>query len=303
MSSIPFTFSLPTNCLRYVPLLTPAVKEHSCEVDESLLIWRRRGVTLIAVAATWAGLFSSASIITSLAVPILIILGVWLLDQMRAEDGADAKAVTEYLNQPAPSSSATLRIQEGYFAARSLVSKAGPRKIEVLNKMNETGSGLLRDVPNLAVFQLLLEEGANAKGIDSYGPYFQAVAAQEDPRFLQHFLRHYQPKPKDFAPNIQVNLWSDLKSLQAAELLHGCDFTPNVQNSQGRTPLMQVVITLGNFWCEDDGQCKFTIEEHVRVLLKYGADPTVTCEGKTAAQMTANPAVQAILAEAANPPG
>lgn len=285
---------LPTECsgpLRYVPLLTPAVEKDSCEEDKSLLVWRE-GITMIAVgAAIYSGLFSSASLITMLAVPIIIFLSITLLDRMRAENGADRKAVNEYLNSDAPSIFATNRIQRSLQAAQWLV-----KENRDLNKRDLHNRGLLSEFTNEDVFKLLVSNWKGSiNGGDALGPFFQRIVSLANPSRLEYVLKAGKVRLEDISEENQVNCWYLLGSVRAGELLKEYGFNVNVQ-FDGYTGLLKVAESEA---FREHFQPNFPVVEHVRTLLKLGANRkmTVIHEGvcKNAALLTANPAVRDIL--------
>jgi hypothetical protein len=280
---------------RRLPLLTPAVKEDSCEVDHELLSSRINAVGIAAIGAMVASMilvtaFPTAIFATHLS--CLLVLGISLpLDMWLAERAADIKAVNEYLNMSYPSKSATFRIQCNFKAAQLLVSKNGD-----VNKVNQEGNGLLAFCPNLRVFKLLINYGANIKSLDKHGiPYFQRAVEDENPVYLEYILKSKKVKPDDFDPTQQVDFWTNLGSIQAGSLLKNYGFNVNVRDKKEYTPLLKIVKEASIMLY----MRKLGISAHISTLLNCGADRSMTIDDngiqKNALQINTNPAIRNIL--------
>jgi hypothetical protein len=278
---------------RWVPLLTPAVKQDSCNVDHDLLFSRIYTIA-IAIIGT-AGILSAVFPAAIIAIPLFPILsmGIVFLDMWIAERAANVKAVNEYLKMSYPSKSATFRIQHNFKAAQLLIDKMGD-----LNKINEEGLRLLEYAPDINVFELLTSHGANIKTLDKNGiSYFERAVANENPAYLDSILRNSLVKPEDFNPTEQIKFWTNLGSVKAAYLLKQFGFNVNVRDNEGYTPLLRVV--------KDHALIPFRmvrklgIEAHVTTLLNCGADRSITVLEagieKNAMQINTDPAVRMIL--------
>ena len=280
---------------RWVPLISPAVKEGFCEVDHSLIQSRIGKVGLAAIALLVAAfVIASACPAASFLIPLpTLLLFLIPLDSWIAERAANVKAVNEYLDMNYPSRGATFRIQHNLGAARLLVSRNGN-----LNKLNEEGNHLLGYIPDLNVFKHLVDHGINLKGIDRYGtPFFQQIVEESNPAFLEYVLTQNKVAAADFTPAQQVGLWLHLGNLKAGPMLARHGFDVNVRGDRGFTPLLTLVKDI-------PGRFGFTVGHklgpamHAKTLLESGADKSLTVEDggqKNALQISTNPAVREVL--------
>lgn len=292
------SISLPNDNLnhwRWIPLLTPAVKEDYCDVDYSLLSSRivTVGIAIIATMGSSMLLAASFPIAAINAVPLSVLLfGILPLDSWIAERAANVKAVNEYLNMSYPSKSATSRIQHNFKAAQLLVSKNGD-----VNKVNEEGDKLLAYVPDLNIFKLLIDHGVDVKSLDKYGtPYFQRAVEDENPAYLEYILRSSKAKSTDFDSKQQMHFWKNLGSVKAGYLLKSYGFDINIKDNEGYTPLLRIVENAsGRFYTRN----KLGIGAHVSALLNCGADRSITVDvngtQKNAMQINTNQAIRNIL--------
>ena len=288
------------NKCQWIPLLTPALKEDSCEVDRSLSTSRANKITLIAITAMVSTLILSLTFIPNaiIAAPIfLLVMGIIPLDIWLTARAANKIAVNEYLYKNFPSQSATNLIQHNFKAAQLLIKNNGN-----VNKLNENLQTLLDGTPNLDVFKLLINSGADVKILDNRRTsYFQKFVENKNPVYLEYILKNNLIKCDDFDSTKQVKLWTKLGSSKAGELLKKHGFDVNVRDNQGYTPLLRMAEEASRRVRSSYtlSSKKLSIFNHITTLLNCGADRTMTITvddvEKNAMQLTTNPAIKDLL--------
>jgi hypothetical protein len=225
-----------------------------------------------------------AIIVAAMLSPPLI---VEPLDEWIAQKAANVKAVGQYLNMRLPSPSATSRIQHNLSAAQLLVRTS--KKGEVVNKIDSDGYRLLDDQPNLNIFKLLIDHGADVRMLSKDKmTYFEKAIKDKEirPDYLKYVLETGKVTPEHFTPDQQVHFWTKVDRFEIGQLLIKYGFNVNVTDSTGDTPLLKLAKQGLN-------------SQAVSALLNCGADPTITVlhEGaqKNALEITKSESIRHIL--------
>jgi len=281
---------------RWIPLLTPAVKENSCEVDDHLLNSRITVVVkaaLVVLVSTMLLAIAFPTAISTMPLSFLLFGGAPLLDWWIAERATNLKAVNEYLGKAPPSKSATFLIQHNLKAAQLLIRKKGD-----INKVNECRARLLEFCSNLDVFKLLIDHGADIKGLGFCGfSYFHSVVKDENPAYLEYVLKKGKAAPCDFDATEQIQFWQMLGSIRAGHLLIKHGFNVNIKDEDGYTPLLRVVQAASDVFYV----ARLNIQVLISTLLACGADPLITIDDEGIqknAMDIANPKIRGILKRA-----
>jgi len=275
---------------RWLPLLTPAVKENSCEIDNSLLELRIAVVVAAALAVLVPAMLLTIAFPMAISVVPLsfLLLGAMPLDTWIAERAANLKAVDEYLNNRFPSGSAAFRLRNNFKAVQLLIHRKGD-----VNKVDERGERLLDYCSNLDIFKLLINNGANIKGINKFGTsYFQKAIENRNPAYLEYVLKKDKAAPLDFNATEQIQFWQNLGNIGAGHLLIKHGFNVNIKDEYGYTPLLRVVEAASKL-------CDVARLDLIIMLLICGADPTITINDEEGVQKNAmdiaSPQIRKIL--------
>jgi hypothetical protein len=290
----------------WVPLVTPAVKSDSCEVDCELLEARVTklfffyiGLSAVSLCSLFVYPAAFIPIYLTALVSAAVLFTVRLLDEWIAKRAANVKAVNEYLTMNYPSEAATQRILYHLSAAQLLVKKSKPGDI---NKINEVGDSLIGALPGygskLEVFKLLVDHGADLKATNRHRvSAFKTIVEIEDPAHLEYVLKNKKVIPSDFTPDQQVTFWLNVRNSKAIHLLKYYGFNINIKDSKGYTPLLRVVQKISTydsiFWP------KLGPIKYIAALLNCGADRSATVlengVEKNAAALNTNPALRHLL--------
>lgn len=247
----------------YLPLLTPAVKEGSCTVDDDLLL-QRFTIVAAAVFATLAVTLSLQILVFSPFTPFfpcsllpvaITAVAVVALDNRKANQSADQAAAHAYHQNYAPSNKATFRIRHHLSAAKLLVktTKVGDLA-RILNKKNEAGNGLLDYNTDFDIFTLLVKKGANLREKDQYGwSYFRRLVNRGELNSLKWVLEHNIITPNNLDKEEQVQCWLYFKTEKIAHLLVEHRFNPNIQSfhKDGNIALARLH-SLPTIYCDRD---------------------------------------------------
>jgi|GEM_PF-1724031 len=291
------------NDWRWLPLLTPAVKKNTCEIDYDLITQRVHRIHRIAMAALVILLSIMLSpIVFPMAVkiiPLVRLLAITvvplgflapLLDPWIAGRAVGRKAVDEYLGEAPPSKSATLHIQRNLKAAELLIARNGDP-----NRINEDRGALLDHCSKLDVFKLLINNGADIKGVNKFGTsYFQKAVESRNPACLEYVLKQGKAAPSDFDATEQVQFWKNLGSIRAGHLLSEYGFDVNIKDKDEYTPLLRLVQAASKVYYRGN----IGIQAHISTLLACGADRSITINDKGVkknAMEIANPEIREIL--------
>lgn len=237
-----------SNIIKQIPLITPALKAGSCEIDRTLLNKRIRNIFLISIALVIAAVFHPSFIFPLAALAIWVIPA---LDTYRTERALDQRAVNEYLNpNHAPSRLATEHIYSNIRVVKELINK----KVD-LNRKNDKNEKILVlgnffgiEYYDLKIFKLLLKGGYDIK------PDFYNLLKDSNFEYLEFALKENIIKVEDFSKKQQSSFLLDYaKSLKTLRLLidHGFKIDPKVKGLSN--------LKLGNF-------------EIFKLLLKNGYD-------------------------------
>lgn len=289
------------HCPRWIPIITPAVNENSCEVDHFLLIARIATIFFTSISFLVVslllcphGMFCVICIIS----PSL--MGLPSIDWWLANKAANIKAVDEYVKKNAPSTSATYRIIKNLSAAKLLVSEGGD-----LNKLNEKGQRFFSSTyalgSDMKVFQYFVDQGIDliTKTDSKNKTIFRSIVERENPEYLRYVLSNNKVKPNDINTDEQVELWINIGSSKTGKILHQYEFNVNVRDKEGFTPLHRLVRAISE---NKYFNWQFPLPEAlVNTLLECGADKNLTVkvngEEKTALQLCSDPAVKKIIEE------
>ena len=258
--------------LKWIPLLSPAIKKNSCEIDRDLLTYRAQIITYVAIALVFPVLpLVPYYPIVIIVVPLSSIMGMvttLILDSWLTEKAADVKAAEEYIKLCYPSYHATYRIQNRANAAKCLALLQGN-----FNKRNENGECILSSLYNFETFKTALNHGAQLTQRNARGEkiLFQ-VTAHKDYRYLKYALENHFIQVEDLSSNDQAEIWRTIENREAAFLLKKHGFDPNTTNSQGYTALMMIVKNASR--TGTSGYGNFTHVQRVSALLNCGADAT-----------------------------
>lgn len=294
-----------SSVLRYVPFLTPAIKEYTYEIDRELLDKR---LQLIAIAT-----FASIAAITTFAlktlplvtlmIPCTLLLAVSpFIDLWLTKRAIDRKAAQEFISMQFPTVSATNHIRGSYKTIKLLINRKGD-----LNKLNEQGQRILTNIYNFDCFKLLVDNGANVNLSDenrSNEPYVINFLSKSDHTYFEYLLKTRKVKVADYTSEQQARLWGKVGSIKAIYLLKQYGFDINAKNSWGETPLLSLIKRQsfsGRYGriISDILDKNIGIQAHVAALLKCGANPYITINHenreKNAAQLNTNPVIKAVL--------
>lgn len=277
------------NFLQFVPLVTPALKKDSYEIDGSLLNWRIGVVASAALAVLVATAIAAPAFIPVIAHLIIVSPVIPLLDGLIAKRAADVKAVDDFLNDPKASISTIVHISKSLNAAKLLINRDGD-----LNKIVDR-LRLLDNAYNLPVFKLLIDNGADIKALDRYGTcYFQHCIRDSNTARLEYILKSNKIKPENFTSTQQVNFWQNLGCRKSADLLINHGFDVNSKDDEGYTALLRIVKDPFSM-----NYSNLSVAESIKVLLDCGANPLISVEEegiqKNAIQMNTDPEINAIF--------
>ncbi len=189
---------------KWVPLVTPAVKDDCAEVDNTLLQERMLKVFIVAIACLALipplmvlGLPTAAFVLLGFSIVQFGVISK--LEPWIAAKACEVKAVSEYLTKECPSLAATRLIRNKPRLARKLVQQGARRDLE---KQNIMGSRLLEyaSVVHFDVFKTLVDAGADLKAKTKYNleSMFRRTVRGEDTRYLAYILQNQKVRACDF---------------------------------------------------------------------------------------------------------
>ena len=303
MSSIAQSVSSYTDWFNKVPILSPAVKKDSCEIDHGLLQRRVWKVAALAIALLVASVFFPAAELLLALLSVSIILIMPTLCLKIAERAADKKAVEEYLNKELPSSLATRHILDNVKAAKQLLAEVEKRKDlsldTVLDRVNLKGERLLdcgywsdaKAKWYVESFKELVRKGVDFNK-EKGKRIFEGAIRCSNPKLVEFLLSEKLVKSEMFSEAQQPVLWFDIGNYKTGELLKKHGFNINSKGDMGYTPLH--ILAEGKFIPNVE---KY---ELLKQYLKWGADPSIATNAymrNTAMQLTNDPKFKAILTE------
>jgi hypothetical protein len=260
-------------------VLSPSLKEDSCEIDLQLQKNRIHIIALVTIINfslmvtcifllphlyVLKVLTSTATLLSGLLFP----LQIWITD-----NESNIKAIKEYTTKERPSKAATDRIRTNLRAAHFFTqNKINP------NKKNEFGETLLSTLPRIDIFKLLVSGGFKVLEKDkNHSSCFERAISSENPEYLDYILSNHLASPRDFTYQEQIDFWLKIGSSKTALLLHKYGFNPNIKNSKNETPLLLLIKNSLDEFAELNRQCwtKLSLGTHVEALLSAMASPYI----------------------------
>lgn len=277
----------------WIPLVTPAVQQDSCGLDEDLLWSRACKVHLVAIALIVLSVVYLTPALALCAIPFTLIP---LLDQYIATKAVDVKAVNEF-SHGHPSPSATEWIRRSPNAVRLLIE----RDKNLNQSVNESDWGGKRLIQNLdrpwsqneeVLYKTLLRNGYKLTNDD-----LAKMVRNKNTTLLEFVLKNKIVTPaKD--GEASMAMWMNVGTTKAAELLRDHGFDVNAKNFEGDTALVHVIKE------NERNKHADTPDFLVRTLLEFGADPHIGSpkwEGRgrpgnrSAFDINRDPAIEKIL--------
>lgn len=253
---------------RLLPLLSPALKPNGFEVDGQLLHKRVGALFLATLAALgMAALLYSSSPLTLVAI-LSSVAPIAYLDSYLSTRAAWQKAVSEFKSQLVPSAIIARQIAAYRFGERSGVdwNKLDENENRVVDYL--IPSSLEPSSRTPATVRQMIREGMSYRIKD----LLKAVE-KRDPSLLKAYLTGWMIRPSDLLGFDQVNLWRAAGSVDQLLFLSRWGLPINARDWYDRT-IYWWVANLGG------DPSKFPIrmdqEEHMRTLVRLGADPTLT---------------------------
>lgn len=270
---LPYNYFGENSYLRFVPLLTPAVKRDDCSVDQDLLFKRILCVVLAIIvtvvsACVYAATFPVAVYICGIStVPTIFFCDLLrLIDNNLSERGVDLKAVNAFLDvNQAPSISAVDRLRNRSSAARLFIERGGD-----VNRRDASGRSLLDYLTllDMECFELFMKNGFNLLSQDRSGrSYFLCIASNRDTKFLRYVLENRLVNIHHVSNEEQVRLWVYLENVEAGQLLRYYGFRVNIE-ANGSSALLRIVERASGGYAK---QSHLPLIDHVRFLLDCGA--------------------------------
>lgn len=266
-----------TSWLNPIGILSPSLKEGSCEIDLQLQKTRIHTIALITiinfslmVTCTFLlphfyvlkVLTSAATFLSGLLFPLQILI---------TDRESNIRAIKEYTTKERPSKASTDRIRTNLRAAQFFSqNRINP------NKKNEFGETLLSTLPSIEIFKLLVDGGFKVLEKDkNHSSCFEKAISSENPEYLEYILSKHLAFPRDFTTQEQIDFWLKIGSAKTALVLYKYGFNPNIKNAKNETPLLLLVKNSLDQFLELNRQCwtKLSIGTHVEALLSATASP------------------------------
>lgn len=248
----------------WIPLVTPAVQQDSCGLDEDLLWSRARKVGLVAIALIVLSIVYLAPVLALCAVPFTLIP---LLDRHIATKAVEAKAVNEFF-KGRPSSSATEWIRKNPPERWLVHGNRDAAYRKAINEIDRGGKTLIQNLhkPPTAI-EVRLNEALLRNGYILADWELEKMVENENTELLEFVLYNKIVTPtKEQA----LSMWMNVKTKKGAELLKKYGVDINARNADGDTALLKVIKK--NEMDKHTSSSKF----HVRTLLEFGADPYIS---------------------------
>jgi hypothetical protein len=284
MSGLAVTPSFQSSFLRWMPLLTPAIKEGGYEIDQELIATRKKvalvAAFLFSILGFGMGLLFANPLMCLPAIGIAFaVLLTLLFEEGIAKRAIDPQAVDEFVSKDDPDKKAIQWIQGSVRAAdlfhsdKTCLNKAYKYSLLLAGKNGDS-------LPSLEVLQHLMNHGFDLQSELSYvwseGTYSEHISKNRlhyilgsplsTPAHIECALKG--TKRERFSPHETVTLWMAAKTQTALAQIKAAGFDINAQDEEGHTCLHK--IALRQFSVPSMGYVAL-----LKWFLDNGADPSI----------------------------
>jgi ankyrin repeat protein len=282
-----------SNALHYFPLLSaPAILPDQYEINQPLILARTISTLALTTLAA-AGIFWTCppAALFALKYPLLSPIfihggGTFLtifLEMQRAQAKADQDAVKELMDISSLSRQATDRICSSHSAFQLYLNLGGD-----LDKSNAHNQTLSRQIfsswtsskGSQKAQQMLIDTGIDLFKPDKNGKSLFILAQEEGQSHLLNYMFSSGKIIKDIkemSDEQQVNIWKQVQTPLAIQLLYKQGFNIDVRDEEGYTPLMR--------WAMSTNPKNPFYLQLVAAALNAKANPLLKNQGKKASEL------------------